>query len=430
MRILLVHQYFLEKDDPGGSRFNEMTKIWAEKNHEITVLAGMVNYNTGKKPKKYKGKILFKDNFGKNTTVIRCHVSETYNCSFSGRLWAYFSFVFSSIIASLIHVKGSYDVILVTSPPLFVGITGFVISLLKKAPIIFEVRDLWPESVIDTGSLKNKHIIKFAYAFEQFIYKKSRLINTLTPAFEKKLIEEKNVPDSKVIMIPNAADFSLSEKIIHTFDAQAFRSEHGFEDKLVIIYLGAHGIANHLIQVIDTAALIEPEPVLFLLIGDGMQKKDLVQEASRRNLSNIRFMDPKPKKEVFKYILAADIGTSVLKRTDTFKTIYSNKTFDYMSCKKPILMAIDGVSRELVETANCGLYVEPECPQDFADKINFYLQNKHSRQEHGINGYNYAKSNFDREVLANRYLQEIKNVTVKNEQCHAVPKKLQSCNAE
>ena len=120
MRILLIHQYFLEKGEGGGSRFNEISKSWSNQGHEITVLAGMVHYNTGKKHKKYKGKFTFKDSmFYNNVDVIRCHVSESYNINFIGRLWGYLSFVFSSIYAGLFKVDGKFDLILVTSPPLF-----------------------------------------------------------------------------------------------------------------------------------------------------------------------------------------------------------------------------------------------------------------------------------------------------------------------
>ena len=126
MRVLLIHQYFLEKSDSGGSRFNEMTKTWSDLGHEVTVLAGMVHYATGKKPELYKRKFTYKDlQFHKDVDVIRCHVSESYNVNFLGRLWAYFSFVFSSIYAGLFIAKGKYDVILVISPPLFVGIKAF-----------------------------------------------------------------------------------------------------------------------------------------------------------------------------------------------------------------------------------------------------------------------------------------------------------------
>lgn len=413
MRILLIHQYFLELDDGGGSRFNEMTRNWSERGHEITVLAGMMHANAKEKRPEYKGK-WFARKMHDQVEILRCHVSEAYNTNFLGRLWGYFSFVFSSIFAGLFKVKGKYDVILVTSPPLFVGITAYILSLFKRIPFIFEVRDLWPESAIDTGVLANSVIIKMAYWFETFMYRKAALINVLTPAFRQKLIENKGVPPEKVIFIPNAADFGLSDKLLNNgFDRNAFRVEKGWVGKKVIIYVGAHGIANHLIQVIETAEQMQkthPE-VLFLLIGDGMQKEMLRAEAEKRGLKNVQFNEPVSKAEVFKYIRAADFGSSVLKRVDTFKTIYSNKTFDYMACKRPIFMLIDGVSRELVEEAQCGVYVEPENPKDYAQKIDRYLQMSEAElATQGEAGYRFAKANFDRDVLAEKYIQAIQEI--------------------
>ena len=414
MRILLIHQYFLEKGEGGGSRFNEMSKSWSEQGHEITVLAGMVHYNTGKKPKKYKGKFTYKDlMFYKNVDVIRCHVSESYNINFIGRLWAYFSFVFSSIYAGLFKTKGNYDLIIVTSPHLFVGITGYLLSRINRIPYVFEIRDLWPESAIDTGVLKNKLIIKFAFWFEGFIYKRAKLINVLTPAFRDKLIKIKNVPKEKVILIPNAADFSLAEKILKdsSFDALNFKKELGLENKFVITYVGAHGIANHLIQLIDAAEKLQNTNIVFQLIGSGMRKEFLQKEVIKRNLSNVIFREPVPKSEVFKYILASDVGASVLKNVETFKTIYSNKTFDYMSCKKPILLVIDGVSRELIETAKCGVFAEPENPLSIANKSKeMSTLEKSDLNQMGLNGYNYARENFDRVKLSKKYIQEINAV--------------------
>jgi len=407
MRILLIHQYFLEDDDGGGSRWNEISRFWQREGHQITVLAGMVHY-MGHRSVKYSGKYFHLDTNKDGVQVIRCHVSESYNRSFLGRLWAYFSFTFSSIWGGLRYTKGKYDVIVVTSPPLFVGITAYILSFLKRTPFVFEIRDLWPESAIDTGVLTSGVLIKFAYWFEKFMYRKARLINVLTPAFRDKLVTKKGVLPEKIIFIPNAADFLLSEELLKNFDVQAFRKKHDLEGKFVVTYVGAHGVANHLVQVLDASELLQDTNVLFLLIGDGMLKKELKEDAQRRNLSNIRFIDSVPKKEVFKYILASEVGTSVLKKVDTFKTIYSNKTFDYMSCQKPILMAIDGVSRQLVEEAQAGLYVEPENAEDFAEKIRYYLQNLDLVKQHGLNGYRYAKVNFDREVLAKRYLDSLK----------------------
>ena len=411
MKILLLHQYFLEKNSGGGSRFNEMTKVWEQEGHDIIVLAGMVHYATGKKEKLYKGKFIYKENYSNNTTVFRCHVSEAYNVNFIGRLWAYFSFVFSSLITGIFKINEKYEIIIVTSPPLFVGITGYLLAKIKKVPFIFEVRDLWPESAIDTGVLKNKYLIKLAYWFEGFIYKKASKINVLTPAFKKILSEKKNVNDSKLLLIPNAADLEMVEKVKKIFDREKFRQENNFGDKLVIIYVGAHGVANGLFLLVKAAELMKDENVLFISIGAGMQKENLKEEVKNKNLQNICFLEPVPKLEVFKYILASDIGTSILLKNDTFKTIYSNKTFDYMACEKPILMAIDGISKELIEKANCGLYVEPENPKDFVKKIRFYLKNYNKIKEHGTNGFKYVKKHFDRKNLAKTYLKNIEKLT-------------------
>ena len=403
MNILLIHQYFKEADVTGGARFNEMTRIWQEQGHNITVIAGNLFGQALKKRKEYKNKFITKKN--QNGIVVwRCYVSESYNKNFLGRLWGYFSFVFSGLIAGLFRVKGKYDILLVTSPPLFVGIIGYVIFVFKRIPIIFEIRDLWPESAVETGVLKNKQIIRFAYWLEKFIYKKAKLINVLTPAFYKILNEQKSVPKNKLIEIPNAADFALSDDLLQKFDRDNFRKNNDFNGRFVVTYVGAHGVANGLDQVLDTAALLKDTNVLFVLVGTGMQKTHLMKKAEEMKLTNIRFYDPVPKREVLKYIIASDMGTSVLLKNDTFKTVYSNKTFDYMSCKKPILMAIDGVSRELVESADAGIFVEPENPIDFAEKVRYYISHPKLVITQGENGYQYAKANFDRKLLAEKYL--------------------------
>lgn len=411
MKILLIHQYFKESDVTGGARFNEMTRIWQEEGHEITVIAGDLDGQSSQKRPEYKGKFVTRKNQN-GIEVWRCNVSESYNVNFLGRLWGYFSFVFSGLYAGLFKIKGKHDIILVTSPPLFVGIIAYVLSKVKGTPFVFEVRDLWPESAIDTGILKNKLIIKFAYWFEGFIYKKAHLINVLTPAFYKSLLLSKNVPENKLIMIPNAADFALSDDLLGSFDREVFRKAHGFDDRFVVTYVGAHGVANGLDQVLETAILLKDTNVLFVLVGAGMQKEKLVKKAHDLNIQNVKFYDPVPKKEVLKFILASEMGASVLLKNDTFKTVYSNKTFDYMSCKTPILMAIDGVSRELVEEADAGIFVEPENPRDFAEKIRLYLENPEEIKRQGSNGFRYAKANFDRDVLAKAYLEHLLQVNV------------------
>jgi len=410
MRILLIHQYFLEKQDAGGSRFNEMTKVWAAEGHHITVIAGMIHANASKKYPRYKGKFFFKENHEPNIEVLRCHVSESYNVNFLGRLWGYFSFVFSSLLGVFFKVKGPFDLVLVTSPPLFVGITGYVVSKLKGIPLVFEVRDLWPESAIDTGVLTNGFLIKAAYWFEALMYRSAKHINVLTPAFEETLINKKGVPASKISMIPNAADFSLSDHLLAKVDVPAFRKELGWDNRFVVVYVGAHGVANHLEQVLETAELLKDTPALFVLIGDGMRKPALKEMVRTRGIHNVVFIDPVNKEKVYEYIISADAGCSVLKKVDTFKTIYSNKTFDYMGCQTPILMAIDGVSRKLVNDSKSGLYVEPENPADFAKQTRWMMANPEEAKQLGMNGYAYAKENVHRTVLGKKYLKYLEGL--------------------
>ena len=412
MNILLIHQYYLEPGDGGGSRFNEMTRMWVEAGHQVEVLAGMVHYAAEEKPPEYRGKRFVRKRQS-GVDVLRCDVSEGYNASFAGRLKGYLSFVASSTQAGLGKLLRRPDVVLVTSPPLFVGLTALAMRVFRRVPFVFEVRDLWPESAIDTGVLTNPLLIRAAYAFERLVYRRARLVNVLTPAFRRRLVEEKGVPAEKVIFIPNAADFSLSERVAADFDRAAFRQNLGWTDRVVITYVGAHGVANHLEQLLDAAALLRdghPE-VLFALIGGGMRKPALVARAEREGLANVQFIDSVPKSEVFRYILASDFGTSVLKRVDTFKTIYSNKTFDYMACRVPVLLAIDGVSRDLVEAADCGRFVEPERPADYARVVREYLGlPREAWRRQGDNGHAFAVAHFDREALAADYLRHLENV--------------------
>jgi glycosyltransferase involved in cell wall biosynthesis len=410
MKILLIHQYYLEKEDSGGSRFNEMTRMWAQAGHEITVVAGMMHANASKKYPRFQGKYFFEEEFLPGIRVHRCHVSESYNLNFAGRLWGYFSFVFFSLWTCLFRIKGSFDLVLVTSPPLFVGITGLVVSKLRRIPLVFEVRDLWPESAIDTGVLTNKWLIRLAYWFEKTLYRNAALINVLTPAFEQTLRDKKGIPATKISMIPNAADFELSEHLLNKVNIEAFRKDLGWENRFVITYVGAHGVANHLEQILDTSELLKDTNVLFVLIGDGMRKPALQQMAAERGIRNVRFFDSVNKEKVYEYIIAADAGCSVLKKADTFKTIYSNKTFDYMGCRKPILMVIDGISRQLVEEAKAGLFVEPENPGDFASKVRWMMENRVEARQMGMNGFYFAKENMHRSVLAGKYIDRLQKL--------------------
>lgn len=406
MHILIAHQYFLSRKDGGGSRWNQFAKCWAQAGHKITVLAGTVNYLTGRKLPQYRGKFVVHEHEMKNLEVLRCYVSEGYNKSFLGRFWSYVSFVFSSIVAGLFWV-GKCDVIICTSPPLSIGLTGWILSKFKRIPMVFEVRDLWPESAIDTGVLTNRLLIKVAYWLERKSYRTANWINVLTPAFEKVLIEKKGVHPDRISMVPNGADLDIFKPANRN---NWVREKYNLDDKFVVTYVGAHGVANHLIQILETAKLFKDDKdAAFMLVGDGMQRQLLKDKASEWQLDNVVFVNSVPKDVIVDYIAASDVCTAVLKKVDVFKTVYPNKLFDYMAAAKAVIVAIDGVARKLVEDAGAGLYVEPENPAEFVRAVCKLKDDPQLRKQCGINGFKFVSENFARGVLADKYMQILIN---------------------
>lgn len=417
MHILVVHQYYLGKNDAGGSRWNQLAKYWAQAGHKITVLAGTVHYATGKKRSEYRGKFVVREQDIKNVEVLRCYVSESYNKSFIGRFWAYLSFAISSIWAGLFHT-GKCDVIICTSPPLTVGFTGWILSKLKKVPMVFEVRDLWPESAIDTGVLTNKWLIKMGYWLERRSYKSANWINVLTPAFERTLIEKKGVRPDRTSMIPNGADLDVFKPGEHN---NWVREKHSLGGKFIVTYVGAHGVANHLIQILKTAKLFKDnKDVVFMLVGDGMEKPMLKEKAVEWGLDNVLFVDSVPKNVIADYITASDVCTAVLKKVDTFKMVYPNKVFDYMATARPVIIGIDGAARKLIEDARAGIYVEPENTEEFVEAVLKLKENPQLCNEYGENGLNFVRQNFGRGILAERYMDILRNKVISNKKQQAV----------
>ncbi|MCE5328013.1 MAG: glycosyltransferase family 4 protein [Planctomycetaceae bacterium] len=409
MRILIIHQFFLGRSDSGGSRWNQFAKYWAAAGHDVTVLAGMVHYAKGTKPPEYKGRFIVSEQVGPRVTVLRCHVSESYNRNFMGRFWAYLSFTFSSLIAGILYAPRP-DIIVATSPPLTVAPTMWMLSVLLGSPAVFEVRDLWPESAVDTGVLTSKPLIWLSYRIEALAYRRAALINVLTPAFVDALIVRKGVSPRRLTMIPNAADLDLMQPGPRD---NHIRAELGLAGKFVISYFGAHGRANKVGQLLDAAELVRNShpDIRFLLVGDGMEKPMLVEQAAQRKLDNVIFAPPVSKEQVGDYINASDACTAVLMKNETFKTVYPNKVFDYMCCRRPIIIGIDGAARKLIEEqAHAGLYAEPENPQAFVDAV-LALKNDPDRAEGmGRSGWEYVVEHFDREKLAAKYLLEIGRV--------------------
>ncbi|PWJ59933.1 glycosyltransferase involved in cell wall biosynthesis [Dyadobacter jejuensis] len=410
MHVLLVHQYFLDDQQGGGARWNEMARIWVGMGHQVTVLAGDRHYmaHSARRP---RAGCWQKSRTNDGVLVWWCRAMRP-KPGLLGRLLEYLSFMFTGSWAGLFLARDRYDLVVCTSPPLLVGLVGLLIGRVKRLPMVFEVRDLWPESAMETGVLTNKWMVRWALWLEKVLYQSAHSVVVLTPAFKRILSSEKGVPLHKLICIPNGANFALADLVSEAGEKHRtmLRSELGISERFVIVYLGAHGEANYLEGILEVAHILLQTPVLFLLIGDGARKEALQLEAKKRNLTNILFLNPCPRQKALAYVRASDMGLSILQKVPVFGTIYSNKTFDYLSCRTPVLMAIDGLSRELIEKANAGVYVDAKNPLDIASKIRHCMQEPELLKKWGESGYRYAKLNFDREVLTQLFLDHLKSI--------------------
>ena len=413
MKILVVHQHYLSPGAPGGSRFNEFARLWQEAGHEVTVVAGTLNYATGETPEAYRGRWVTKEQDGA-TTVLRAHVPGSYSKGTLGRMWAFFGFTLSASTAALL--AGKHDVVIATSPPLITVIPGWMAAHLHLRPVpwVFEVRDLWPESAVTTGVLSaSSPITKILSLLERFACASADAVNVLTPAFADNIVERGLAPRDKLCQVTNGADIDLFQP--RPRDNEVRRSL-GWGDRTVVMYAGAHGRANALGQLIDTAERLANRPdILLACVGDGPERKELEAETRRRGVTNLVFYGPQPKQRMADFVNACDVGAAVLQNNPTFRTVYPNKVFDYMACERPSLLAIDGIARHLVcDEAQAGLFAEPENPDAIAEAIRQLADHPEERARLGENGRRWVLANATRDSLARRYLDVLARLTVRS----------------
>ena len=411
MKILIVHQHYLMPGQPGGSRYNELARLWSEAGHDVTVVAGNVNYNTGERPATYQGTWTYRERDGA-VDVWRCHVPRSYGRSYLGRMWAFLGFTASAATAAL--RAGRHDVVIGTSPPLVVVVPALLASRLRRRriPWVFEVRDLWPESAITTGVLsKESPLTRLLFAMERIACRDAAAINVLTPAFREDLLQRGLADDGKIVFVPNGADLSMFSPGPRDNEA---RAGLGWGDRFVVMYAGAHGRANALTQLIDTAERLRGRPdVLIACVGDGPERAELVVEAARRGLTNISFHGPQPKERMPAIVNAADAGCAVLQNNPTFRGVYPNKVFDYMACARPTVLGIDGVARKLVcDEAQAGVFGEPENPDSLAAAILRLADAPEAARAMGERGRAWVTANASREALAERYLGILERLAV------------------
>jgi glycosyltransferase involved in cell wall biosynthesis len=388
----------------GGSRFNEMARLWAEQGHEVKVIAGTLDYLSGATPERYHGRWISYEKDGL-VGVYRCHVPQTYAGSYLGRMWAFLGFTLSATTAVLRVSRP--DVVIATSPPLITVIPGWIAARLFRRPVpwVFEVRDLWPESAVTTGVLSARSALtKLLYGLERWACQRASKINVLTPAFQDDMERRGLAASTKFCFVPNGADTESFQPGQREND---MRKQLDWGDRFVVMYAGAHGRANALHQLVDAAAELQDRTdILIACIGDGPERERMAAEALRQGLANIRFYGDRPKACMPEIVNACDVGAAVLQDNPTFRTVYPNKVFDYMSCARPVLLAIDGAARTLVcDQAKAGLFAEPENPRAIASVIRYFADHAELRTEMGMRGRQWVLENASRKVLADRYLK-------------------------
>jgi glycosyltransferase involved in cell wall biosynthesis len=406
---VLLTEYFPPEIGAGSTRAYELARRWAQQGAKVTVLTGFPDYPDGIIPEAYRGHFLLKEKTDA-INVVRTYIYAAPNKGFLKRSISYVSFMFSSIIQGTVAVKDQ-DILIASSPPFLVGVAGYVISRLKRIPFIFEVRDIWPASIVQLGQIKNKMIIGLLEWLELFLYRRAVRIVCVTDSFVKE-INARGIPESKMTVIKNGVDLEF-------FKPQGANGELqdklDLKDKRVISYIGTHGLSHALNKVVDTAGLLRNHPeLLFLFIGEGAEKQKLIKKSQQLGLNNVKFLNSISKAELPQYYSISDILLVPLRRIPLFKTVIPSKIFEIMAVQKPILISVDGESRHIVEQAAAGIFVEPENSQDLSDKILELLNEPEKLKKMGENGREYVEKNFDRNLLADQYLELIISVACTN----------------
>ena len=400
MHILLIHQAFATIDEPGGTRHHELARYLAAKGHRVTVVTSPISYLTGKEAGERAEQEETWTVHGESkkppqgeVRIIRSYVYPVLHRSFFHRMINFFSFMISSFLAGW-RVPG-VDLVWGTSPPIFQGLTAWGLARLKRVPYLFEVRDLWPAFAVQVGVLRQPVLIWASEWLERFLYRHADCVMVNSPGFIDHVSER---GAKQVKLVPNGSDSSMFNPAI---GGDKFRHKYGLETKFIVLYAGAHGISNDLGVVLDSAKqTIDLPEVVYIFVGDGKEKPTLVRQAREMGLNNVIFIPPVAKSEMPKVVAAADACVAILKPVPLYATVYPNKVFDYMAAGKPVILAIDGVIREVIEAAQAGIAVPPGDSQSLAQAVGLLAHQPETAREMGLRGRAYMEKHFDRAILA------------------------------
>lgn len=397
MRILFLSDNFPPEVNAPANRTFEHCKEWVKDGIEVTVVTCVPNFPKGKVFDGYRNKLVQKETI-EGITVIRVWSYITANEGFLKRILDYVSYATMAFWVSLFIRT---DLIVATSPQFFTAIAGSMAAFFKRKKWVMEVRDIWPESIVAVGAMKKNLAIRFFEWVETKLYRSAHKIVVVTDAFKSNLIG-KGVNPEKIFVFKNGAN--LDQFTPGTKDASLVQ-KLGLQGKFVIAYIGTHGLAHGLDFILNCLTELEEElnEVFFLFMGDGAEKRNLVNSANQKMLSNVAFIDSVPKQEVLGYLRLMDVALVNLKKSDTFLTVIPSKIFEAAAVEKPILLGLEGETKLLIEKYNAGLCFGPENRESFVAAVKSIYKDADSYLRYK-QGCRKLADDFDRKKIAKQML--------------------------
>ncbi len=400
MHILFLTDNFPPEVNAPASRTFEHCREWVKAGHKVTVVTCAPNFPKGKVFDGYRNRAWQTEEMD-GIRVIRVWSYITANEGFVKRILDYQSFMVTATLASP-FVRG-VDVVVGTSPQFFTACAAYVVAGMKRVPWVFELRDLWPESIRAVGAMKESKALDWLEKLELFLYRKANAVVSVTNAFRDNLIG-RGIDGAKIHVVTNGVDisrFNPREK-----DAELVR-ELGLEGKFVAGYIGTHGMAHALETLLEAAAKLKARPdgdrYRILLLGDGARKAELVAQAQAKGLDNVLFVDSVSKEQVVRYWSLLDVSIIHLRKTELFTTVIPSKLFECMGMGIPVLHGVAGESAGIVEKEGAGIVFEPENADALCDGLARLAEDRALYDQYRRNALTGAH-NYDRSVLAGRML--------------------------
>jgi glycosyltransferase involved in cell wall biosynthesis len=409
MRVLYFSQYFPPEVGATQTRAYEMCRYLASQGHKVTAITEVPNHPSGIIPREYRGR-LSERRIEDGIDVLRLWVWTSPEKTFRSRMQFYLSYMGMSALAGTL-LKGKYDVVYATSPPLFVATAGLITALARRIPFIFEVRDLWPESAVALGELNSRRAIAAAEKLEVAMYRRARRIVVVTEGIRARLVE-RGISGSKIEVITNGAN---TEKFRYTAEgARQVEERLGLAEKFVVMYAGVHGIAQGLETLLQAADLLRHrDDIVFLFVGEGPRKAHLRQIAEQQGLTNVRFLPEVQSDLMPAYLSAADCAIVPLRDEPLFRGAMPSKMFEAWACARPVILSVAGEAEQVMKQADGGLAIQPEDAAGMAQAIERLAANPKQAQQMGEHGRNFVQKHYSRQVQAQKLEELLKEVANK-----------------